>query len=189
MSRLDAPARASAKPRASARRRGQWSLIGLLVSLAVIAILSAWYYGRILKPQAGSHNGRPAAEQEALGTACSVYQSQLTQAVMMYKGDHNDRPPRDFAQLKPYGVTDQMVRAEGCQFQLDPATGTVTDLGHGQAAPNAAPVVLGGGSPAPGGPNPGGPNPGGSGPGGVTLPPNAGGSVPASGGGDGAEGQ
>ena len=162
-------------------RRGQWTLIGMLVSLAIIVIISAWYYKKILSPQIGSHNGAPAAEQQAYGAVCSTYQSQLTQAVMMYKGDHNDRPPRSFEQLKKYGATDDLVHAPGCQFQLDPTTGTITDIGHGQAAPNAAPVVLGGG---PGGAAPA---PGARGPGGVTLPPNAGGSVPANSGGD--EGQ
>ncbi len=164
-----------------AARRGQWTLIGMLVSLAIIMIISAWYYKKVLSPQAGSHNGAPAAEQQAYGAVCSTYQSQLTQAVMMYKGDHNDRPPQNFEQLKKYGATDDLVHAQGCQFQLDPSTGAITDLGHGQAAPNAAPVVLGGGGTAPAAPAPGG-----RGPGGVTLPP-MGGSVPASGGGD--EGQ
>ena len=180
------------------RRRGQWSLVGLLVSLAIIAILSAWYYAKILKPQAGSHNGAPASEQKAYGAACSIYQSQLDQAVMMYKGDHNERPPTNFEQLKKYGVTPEVLQAPGCQFQLDPATGTITEIGHGQAAPNAQPIVLGA-SPAaapapPPAPNaplvvgapapptaPAAPGSAPRGPGGITLPPNAGGSVPASG--------
>ena len=80
-------------------QRGQWTLVGLLVSLAVIAILSAWYYAKILKPQAGSHNGAPAAEQQAYGAVCSEYQSQITQAVALYKEDHNDRSPRSFEAL------------------------------------------------------------------------------------------
>lgn len=177
-------------------QRGQWSLVGLLVSLAVIAILSAWYYNKILKPQAGSHNGAPAAEQKAYGSVCSEYQSQINQAVMMYKGDHNDRSPQSFEALKQYGATDDIVRAKGCQFQLDASTGAVTDIGHGEAAPNAQPVVVGGASSAPAanapGPywqrsspqaQPGAPNsqsvPG---PGGIRLPPGAS-SVPSDGGG------
>ena len=156
-------------------RRGQWTLIGMLVSLAVIVIISAWYYKSILKPQAGSHNGAPAAEQQAYGAVCSTYQSQLTQAVMMYKSDHNDRPPQNFEQLKKYGATDDLTHATGCQFQLDPATGAITEIGHGRAAPNAAPVVLGGGVSGAPAPRSGYGVPG---PGGVTLPPNAGGSLP-----------
>ena len=180
-------------------QRGQWTLVGLLVSLAVIAILSAWYYAKILKPQAGSHNGKPAAEQQAYGAVCSEYQSQITQAVTMYKSDHNDRPPRSFAALKQYGATDDIVKAEGCQFQLDAFTGTVTEIGHGKAAPNAQPVVISSSSDAapPTAPGPywqqsAPPSPAGSpsgsqsaptrGPGGVTLPPTSS-TVPADGGG------
>lgn len=191
-----------APARPAALRRGQWSLVGLLVSLVIVAILSAWYYSKILKPQAGSHNGAPAAEQKAYGAACSIYQSQLDQAVTMYKGDHNERTPTNFEQLKQYGVGPDILQAPGCQFQLDPATGVITEIGHGQAAPGARPVVLGAGPAAPAAPPPPpgaplvvGPNapqapaagapavPGGPtrGPGGVTLPPTSGGSIPASG--------
>lgn len=184
-----------------AHRRGQWSLIGLLVSLVIVAILSAWYYAKILKPQAGSHNGAPAAEQKAYGSVCSEYQSQLDQAVMLYKGDHNERPPTNFEQLKTYGVSRDVLQAPGCQFQLDPATGAVSDIGGGRAAPGAPPVVLGAGSAAPVPPlAPNAPLVLGSsasqpapaaagpvrGPGGVTLPP-TGGSVPAGSAGDGSE--
>ncbi len=177
-------------------QRGQWSLVGLLVSLAVIAILSAWYYAKILKPQAGSHNGAPAAEQKAYGSVCSVYQSQINQAVMMYKSDHNDRSPQGFEALKKYGATDDIVKAQGCQFQLDASTGAVTDIGHGEAAPNAQPVVVNSAASAPvtnaPGPywqrsapsaQPGAPQSApATGPGGIRLPPGAS-SVPADGGG------
>ena len=178
--------------RRNVRQRGQWSLVGVLVSLAIIMILSAWYYAKILKPQAGSHNGVPASEQKAYGAVCSVYISQFDQAVMLYKQDHNEQPPSNFEQLKKYGVTDDMLHSEGCQFQLDPSTGAITDIGHGLAAKNAPLVVLGGGAYTPGAPGPGGPAappPNGQpmpqrGPGGITLPPNPGGSLPANSGGD-----
>ena len=172
--------------RRNARRRGQWSLIGLLVSLVIIAILSAWYYAKILKPQAGSHNGAPAAEQKAYGSVCSEYQSQLDQAVMLYKGDHNERPPTNFEQLKTYGVSRDILQAPGCQFQLDPATGAISEIGHGQAAPGAPPIVLGAGpsAPAPPPPPPGAPLIVGPHAPQSATPPAAGGSVPAGSGGD-----
>ncbi len=180
------------------QQRGQWTLVGLLVSMAIIAILSAWYYAKILKPQAGSHNGRPAAEQQAYGAVCSEYQSQITQAVTMYKADHNDRNPRSFAALKQYGATDDIVKAQGCQFQLDASTGTVTEIGHGQAAPGAQPVVINSSDTAPAASAPGpywqqsappqspANAPGGqpapaTGPGGIRLPPTSS-TVPADGG-------
>jgi hypothetical protein len=166
------------------RRRGQWSLVGTLVALAVVAIISAWYYAKILKPQAGSHNGAPAAEQKAYGAACGLYVSQLNQASLLYKQDHNDRPPRSFDDLKRAGgVTDDMLHADGCQFQLDTTTGAVSDIGHGEAAKNAPLVVVGGAMPS--GSSPAAPNNSQRGPGGITLPPTGGGSLPAnSGGGD-----
>jgi len=179
-------------------RRGQWSLIGILVSLTIIMILSAWYYSKILKPQAGSHNGRPAAEQKAYGSVCSEYQSQISQAVQMYKGDHNDHNPQSFEELKQYGATNDIVKAEGCQFQLDASTGNVTDIGRGQAAPGAPPIVVNSAQPAPASTAPGPYWQGGApaaqpgaappastvGPGGIKLPPSSG-SVPADGGGGG----
>jgi competence protein ComGC len=198
------PSLPTAPARSTACQRGQWSLVGLLVSLVIVAILSAWYYSKILKPQAGSHNGAPAAEQQAYGTACSEYVSQLNMASTMYKQEHEDRPPQSFDDLKKAGsIGDDVIHAPGCQFQLDPATGAVTEIGHGRAALGAPPIVLGtapAAGPAPpsapgaplvlGGPAPsnapaasGGPP---RGPGGVALPPSAGGSVPASGG-DGGE--
>jgi len=191
----------------STHRRGQWSLIGLLVSLVIVAILSAWYYSKILKPQAGSHNGAPAAEQQAYGTACSEYVSQLNMASTMYKQEHEDHPPQSFDDLKKSGATDDIMHAPGCQFQLDPATGAITEIGHGRAAIGAPPVVLGAAPaarpappPAPGAPLVlGGPAPSNApvalnspgspprGPGGIALPPSTGGSVPPGSGGDGGE--
>ena len=97
-------------PRRARFQRGQWSLIGILVSLVIIAILSAWYYNSILKPKAGSHNGRPASEQAAYGAGCSLYVSQLNQASMMYKQDHNDKSPRSFDDLKKGGATDDIMK-------------------------------------------------------------------------------
>lgn len=180
--------------RGAKSRRGQWSLVGILVSLTIIMILSAWYYSKILKPQTGSHNGRPAAEQKAYGSVCSEYQSQINQAVTMYKGDHNDHNPQSFEELKQYGATNDIVKAEGCQFQLDASTGNVTDIGRGQAAPGAQPVVINSAQAAPAttapgpywqGSTPPAAPPGAPstvGPGGVKLPPSSG-SVPADSGG------
>lgn len=147
-------------------RRGQWSLVGVLVALAIILILAGLYIPRIAARH--SHPGEAATPRErAYGAACEQYLSQMNQAVSLYKTDNEDRPPSRLEELKHYGVTDDMLHAEGCSFQIDPATGAVTENGKGRAAPAGRP------STAPPPAVPSGPR----GPGGVRLPtiPGAGG--------------
>jgi len=117
-----------------ANQRGQASLIGLLVTLAIIMVLAAMYYSQI----AGDHSepGQGATPRErAYGAACSEYESQLNQAVFMYKNDHDDHPPRNLEELKAYGVTEDQIHAQGCYFQIDPASGHVSDVGQGKYVP------------------------------------------------------
>lgn len=127
------------------RQRGQASLIGLLVVVAILMILAYMYLPQV----AGEHSapGGPATPREqAYGAACSEYESQLNQAVFMYKTDHDDKPPRNLEELKQYGVTDDQIHAEGCYFQIDPVTGHVSDLGQGKYVPVNPPasVIYGG---------------------------------------------
>jgi flagellin-like protein len=153
-------------------RRGQWSLIGSLVAIAIIIILAAVYLPRLIRP-VGTSTQDATAIQRANGVACMVYQSQIKDAVQMYKTDHDGQAPQTLDELKnsKYGVTDDVLHAPGCSFQLGP-DGAVTDVGHGQAPPqNTAP-------PMPGQPTaPQQPTNGTRGPGGVTIPniPGAGG--------------
>ena len=159
-----------------ARRRGQWSLVGILVALAIVAILAAIYVPRITSRHSQPSQAATPTER-GLGVACGEYAAQMNQAVLLYKTDHDDRPPHSLDELKRYGVTDDMIHAEGCSFGMDPATGTVYDTGQGRAQPGAAPVTLApGGGPAPAAPTAP-PNGGTRGPGGVTLP-----NIPTSGG-------
>lgn len=118
-----------------AARYGQASLIGMLLALAIIMVLAAMYLPQIADEHSepGSGSG-PTPRERAYNTACSEYESQMNQAAFMYKTDHDDHPPRSLEQLKQYGVTDDMIHAEGCYFQIDP-TGHVSDLGHGQYVP------------------------------------------------------
>ena len=117
-----------------ASQRGQASLIGLLITIAIIMILAASYYPMI----AADHStpGTSATPRErAYGAACSEYESQLNQAVFMYKNDHDDRPPHSLEELKAYGVSDEQIHAEGCYFQIDPVSGHVSDVGQGKYVP------------------------------------------------------
>jgi cell division septation protein DedD len=142
-------------------RRGQWSLVGTLISIAILITLAAIYIPRLLKP-AKTSNEEASAIQRADGTACTIYQSEMNQAVSMYKMDHDGAAPTSMDQLKKYNVTDDMINAPGCTFQMGPH-GEVTDAGRGQGIPTAAP--------APGAPSPAAaPASGQRGPGGVTIP-------------------
>jgi flagellin-like protein len=154
-------------PRSASCRQGQWSLIGSLVAVAIIIVLAAIYLPRLIKPTTQSGAGATVL-QKADGTACVVYQSQMNQAVDMYKTDHDGAPPRSIDQLRRYGVTDDMIHAPGCSFQIGPG-GQVTETGHGQAVP-AGPGAPGQTVPLP-------PSGGQPGPGGITIPniPGAGG--------------
>lgn len=124
--------------RSAARQRGQWSLIGLLAAIAIIAILAATIVPRIAEEH--SKPGEAATPRErAYGSACSEYASQMTQAVQMYKADHDDHAPKSLAALKKYGVGDELIYAQGCSYQIDPDSGVVTDTGAGKAD-NAPPA-------------------------------------------------
>lgn len=153
--------------RSSGQCRGQWSLVGLMVAATVLIILAALYIPRIAKRH--SQPGEVATPTErGYGAACSEYVSQMNQAVQIYKTDHDDKAPARVEDLKSYGVTDDMIHAPGCSFQVDPATGTVFDTGGGRARPGAVSAPPGAPS-APAG-SPPAPNGGSRGPGGVTIP-------------------
>lgn len=120
------------------KQRGQWSLIGLLLALAIIVTLAA-----ITFPQIASTHSQPGEPRTPIergyGAACSEYTAQLNQSVQMYKMDHDDHPPRSLEQLKKYGATDDQIHAQGCYFVIDPDSGTVVDRGLSQAQPQAPP--------------------------------------------------
>ena len=126
------------KPASPAQRRGQWSLIGTLVAVALLILLAALYIPRMLKPEAGETGAEQSALSRANGVACTMYVPQMNAAVAEYKQD-NGHPPSSLNDLKKYGVTNDMINSPGCAFQMDPATGRVT---NGPSAP-------GGGGPAP----------------------------------------
>jgi type II secretory pathway pseudopilin PulG len=147
--------------RSSASQRGQWSVIGSLISIAILITLAAIFIPRLLKP-AKTTNEEASAIQRADGTACTMYQSQMNQAVSMYKSDNDGAAPTSMDQLKKYGVTDDMIHAPGCTFVIGPH-GRVTDAGQGRGIPTTAPAS---GAPAPSTA----PASGQRGPGGVTIP-------------------
>lgn len=166
----------SSKHYSSKHQRGQWTIIGSLVAIAILIALAAIYIPKMLKP--ATHTGEQrSAIQEGQGAACSVYTSQMNQAVSMYRSDHEGAAPPSLDDLKKYGVTDDMVHAPGCAFVM--TNGIVTEVGHGAAPASAAPVTLAPGQP----PAPAPPAPASTtvGPGGIKIP--TGGGADTSGGG------
>jgi type II secretory pathway pseudopilin PulG len=145
--------------------RGQATLIGLLVAILIIGVLAAIYYPRVAARHSAPDEPRTPVER-ASGANCDLYVSQINQALAMYKDANDDRSPRTLNDLKPYGITDDIINAPGCTFREDPATGQVRDYGGGKAA---YPTVNPDGSLNSGGQS-GSPQPQQSAPGGISIP-------------------
>jgi type II secretory pathway pseudopilin PulG len=129
-------------------QRGQWSLIGLLVTLLIIMILAATLYPKIAAKHSQPGEARTPREA-AYGAACDAYVSQINEAVQMYRNDNNDQPPKSFQDLQKYGITDEILDADGCYFRMDPLTGQVADVGHGAYRGITPPEYSSGGAAVP----------------------------------------
>jgi type II secretory pathway pseudopilin PulG len=131
------------KQRSMRHCRGQWSLIGMLVTIGIIMILAAVYMPALLSPS--KDGARRSPTERAYGAGCTEYTAQINQAVMMYKMDHDDHPPTSFEDLKPYKVTKGMIHAQGCDFRMDPKTGQVKDVGNLPTAQRPSNGIVAGG--------------------------------------------
>ena len=112
--------------------QGQATLIGLLVVIVIIGILAAVYYPRVAATHSAPNEPATPVER-AKGANCDLYVSQINQALAMYKDANDDKSPATLNDLRPYGVTDDIINAPGCTFREDPATGQVRDYGQGKA--------------------------------------------------------
>lgn len=136
-------------PRSARCRRGQWSLVGTLVAVAIIVVLAALYLPGIAKRRADP--GQAATPmQRADDVACLSYQSQVNQAISMYKMDHDGAPPRSVDDLKgaKYGVSDEMLRAPGCSLVVPggPGSGQAPAATGGGPGGVAIPTIPGSGA-------------------------------------------
>ena len=113
-------------------QRGQWSLIGTLVAVAILIALAAWLIPKYALRHSESPKDPATPIERAHGAGCVDYTSQMNQAVELYKQDHDDQLPKSLDDLKQYKVTDEMIHAQGCVYQLDSTTGQVTETGHGR---------------------------------------------------------
>jgi len=110
-------------------RRG-FSLVGTLLTIAIIAVLAIFVVRYVSGGGGVDKGGRkvPSPTQRAKITAGNEYIAQIQQAIAMYKMDHDEQLPPSLSDLKPYGVTDQMIVDPNSKAPLnyDPATGVVS---------------------------------------------------------------
>lgn len=113
-------------------KRG-FTLVGTLATIVIIAILAVFVVRYVSGGGGKDSAGRkvPTPTQRAKITAGNEYIGQIQQAITMYKMDHDDQLPPSLADLKPYGVTDQMIVDPNTKAPLnyDSATGAVSQSG------------------------------------------------------------
>src|SRR5438045_3416575 len=110
------------------RRRQGFGLIELLVVVLIMVILAAVLLPHYLsgsKDKNGNHV--PAPRERAKQAAGSEYIGQINQAILMYRGDHDEQNPPNLQALKSYGVMDEMIVDQNTKQPLayDPRTGQV----------------------------------------------------------------
>lgn len=107
--------------------RGAWGLIGLLIALAIGALIVALFLGPQLKSSMGGANTTPGkAIEKAHDVECQSNVMQIRSAITMYRTEHQ-APPPSLADVRlnvsnpnftkcPVGHED---------YVYDPATGTI----------------------------------------------------------------
>ena len=91
-------------------KRQGFSLVEMLVVIAILCILSAIVLPRYLGGKDAVTGKKIASPKERAKSVAGVsYLGQINQAIQMYKMDNDDRFPESLAELKRYGVTDEML--------------------------------------------------------------------------------
>ncbi|MBC8103542.1 MAG: type II secretion system protein [Cytophagales bacterium] len=109
-------------------RPAGFGLIELLVVIVIIGILAAVLIPSLTgggKDANGKRTLSPKERAKAVGT--TEYIGQINQAIQMYRMDNEDRNPGSLAELKAYGVLEEMLVDQVTKQPLpyDPATGRV----------------------------------------------------------------
>ena len=130
------------------RRKGAYGLIELLVCVVIIALLALVLVPRLIGGKKDANGKKQLAPKErAQYAAGSEYISQINQAITMYRMDNDNENPKTLAELKKYGVTDDMLLDPVTRKPLtyNPQTGVVgNDLGQSKGVDS-----LGGGASLP----------------------------------------
>ena len=103
-------------------------MIEILVVVVIIAVLAVFLLPRLLGGAKDANGKRiPAPKERAKYAASTEYIGQINQAITMYKMDHDDALPPTLADLKTYGVTQDMITDPVTKQPLsyDPKTGVV----------------------------------------------------------------
>jgi prepilin-type N-terminal cleavage/methylation domain-containing protein len=99
---------------ADRRTRAGFSLIEILISVAIMLILASILLPRYFGGTDKNGKKTPSPRQRAQQVAGVSYIGQINQAISMYRMDHDNANPPTLWDLKTYGVTAEML--------LDPVT-------------------------------------------------------------------
>jgi prepilin-type N-terminal cleavage/methylation domain-containing protein len=111
-----------------------FSLVEILLVVAILAILAYFLLPHLLGGKDGLTGKKiTAPKQRAQQVVGVTYTYQINQAIQMYRGDHDGQNPPSLADLKTYGVTDEMMLDPVTHQPLmyNPATGSVGNPGGG----------------------------------------------------------
>jgi prepilin-type N-terminal cleavage/methylation domain-containing protein len=94
------------------QRQNGFTLIGTLIVIVIMGILAVILIPRLISggkdPVTGKRTAPPRERAKQVETV--MYIGQINQAIQMYRMDHDNQNPRALAELKAYGVTDEMMR-------------------------------------------------------------------------------
>jgi prepilin-type N-terminal cleavage/methylation domain-containing protein len=91
-------------------KRSAFSVIEILVVVAILLILMAVLLPRYIGGKDAVTGKKIASPKQRAQQVQGVsYSSQISQAITMYKMDHDEQPPPSLSELTRYGITSEML--------------------------------------------------------------------------------